>query len=80
MATVLFRDSLVLRHARADFDPAPQDVLVENDRIAAIEPAGTIAGADEIVEAEGMLAASGLINGHFHSWDHFIKGRVEKES
>ena len=77
MGTVLFRDCLVLRHARADFDPAPQDILVENDRIAAIESAGTVAGADEIVESKGMLAASGLINGHFHSWDHFIKGRVE---
>jgi guanine deaminase len=53
------------------------DVLVEGNFITAIEPAGTIAAADEIVDCSGLLAAPGLINGHLHSWDHFLKGRIE---
>ena len=77
MVKTLFRNCLVMRDARSDFDPAPQDILVEDDRIAAIAPAGAIEDADEIVDAAGMLAAAGMINGHFHSWDHYIKGRVE---
>ena len=77
MTTILFRDCVVMRDARSEFDPAPQDILIDGDRIAAIEPSGTIGGADEIVDAKGMLAAAGMVNGHFHSWDHYIKGRVE---
>ena len=77
MTSLLVRNCLVMRDARSDFDPTPQDIRIENDRITAIEPTGRIAGADEIIDASGMLAASGMINGHFHSWDHFIKGRVE---
>lgn len=77
MTTVLFRNCLVMRDARSEFDPAPQDILVDDDRISGIERAGIINNADEIVDASGMLAASGMINGHFHSWDHFIKGRIE---
>ncbi len=77
MTTTLFRDCFVVRDARSEFDFAPQDILVDGDRISAIEPAGTIDGADGIVDAKGMLAAAGMINGHFHSWDHYIKGRIE---
>jgi guanine deaminase len=57
--------------------PDSSDILIEGDRIAAIEPAGTIADADHRIDASGLIATSGLINGHLHSWDHFIKGRVE---
>ncbi len=77
MVKTLFRNCLVMRDARSDFDPTHQDILVEDDRIAAIAPAGAIEDADEIVDAAGMLAAAGMVNGHFHSWDHYIKGRVE---
>lgn len=77
LSTTLFRNCLVLRDARGRFDPTRRDILVEADRIAAIEPAGILAGADEVVDAAGTLAAAGMINGHFHSWDHYIKGRVE---
>ena len=77
MAKTLYRGCLVMRDARTDFDPKPKDLLVEDDRISAIEPMGTIGDADQIIKADGMLAAAGMVNGHLHSWDHFIKGRVE---
>jgi len=77
MTTTLYRGCLVMRDARSPFDFSPQDILVDGERISAIEPSGTIDSADEIVDATGTLAAAGMINGHFHSWDHYIKGRVE---
>ena len=77
MATTLFRNCLVMRDARGAFNPEARDILVDGERIAAIEPAGSLPGADAVHDATGTLAAPGLINGHFHSWDHFIKGRIE---
>ena len=77
MSKTLFRNCLVVRDARSPFNPARQDILVDGDKVAAIEPAGHLRDADEIVDADGKLAAAGMINGHFHSWDHYIKGRVE---
>lgn len=72
----------VLRGARAllgeafAFDAEPLDLLIENDRIKAIAPAGTLQAA-EVVDLTGRLLAPGLINGHFHSHEHFQKGRTE---
>ena len=43
-----------MRDARTDFDPKPKDLLVEDDRISAIEPMGTIGDADQIIKADGM--------------------------
>ncbi len=55
----------------------PLDVLVEGGRIAAIEPAGTIGQADEVVDLAGRLLVPGLVNGHQHSHEHFQRGRTE---
>ena len=77
MKRTLFSGCLVMRDARREFDPTPQDILTEGDRILAIEPSGIIKGADNTVDVCGNLAAPGLINGHIHSWDHYIKGRIE---
>lgn len=77
MARLVLSGALIMRDGRMAFRPDPVDILIEDDRIAAIEPAGSIQTADHVVDARGLLAAPGLINGHLHSWDHFIKGRVE---
>src|SRR5881227_445427 len=72
----------ILRGARAllgeahECDAAPHDIAVERDRIAAIAPAGTLQG-ERIIDLGGRLLVPGLINGHFHSHEHFQKGRVE---
>ena len=74
--------SLILRGACAllgedfAFDGKPLDLLVENGRIAKIAPAGRLSGA-ETVDLSGRLLAPGLVNGHFHSHEHFQKGRIE---
>jgi guanine deaminase len=73
---------LILRGACAlvgedfSFDGKPLDVLIENDRIRSLAPAGTLS-AGEVVDLHGRLLVPGLINGHFHSHEHFQKGRIE---
>jgi len=54
----------------------PLDVLLEGDRIRAIEPAGTIDDA-AVVDLTGRLLAPGMINSHYHSHEGFQKGRLE---
>ena len=77
MKRILFSGCLVMRDARSEFDSNPHDILTEGDRILAIEPSGVISDADSTVDVSGTLAAPGMINGHIHSWDHYIKGRIE---
>ncbi|MGJ7542668.1 amidohydrolase family protein [Variovorax sp. LT1R16] len=73
----------LLRNARAllgdalAFDGQPRDVLIEGDRIAAIEAAGTLADADDTIDLRDRLLVPGLVNGHQHSHEHFQRGRTE---
>ena len=55
------------------------DVLVEDDRIAAVAPsidAGNIgaAGDGEIIDASRMIVMPGLIDAHLHTWQTGIRG------
>ncbi|HEX2887340.1 MAG TPA: hypothetical protein VHP59_12975, partial [Vineibacter terrae] len=77
MAKLLLIGALIMRDGQTAFAPDPVDILIDGEVISAIAPAGTIADADRRLNVSGLLAAPGLINGHLHSWDHFIKGRVE---
>ncbi|MDQ8728247.1 amidohydrolase family protein [Bradyrhizobium sp. LHD-71] len=77
MASVLLSGVTVMRDGTSPVTSERHDVLIDGDRIKAIEPAGTIGQADERIAGGDLIATAGLINGHLHSWDHFIKGRVE---
>ncbi|MDT7612980.1 MAG: hypothetical protein QOF00_427 [Pseudonocardiales bacterium] len=68
MSTVLFRNVSILDSTGAD--PYPGDVLVEDDRIAAV---GTVDAARaegaRVVEGRGRTLMSGLCDAHTHfSW------------
>jgi 5-methylthioadenosine/S-adenosylhomocysteine deaminase len=69
-ATAIMGDSLT-------YDSRALDILIEGDKITAIEPAGSISFADEIIDLSGKMLVPGLINGHQHSHEHFQRGRTE---
>jgi cytosine/adenosine deaminase-related metal-dependent hydrolase len=67
----------LIRHATiltmdAQGDLAQGDLLVENDRIAAIAP--TVAADDaEVIDATGCIVIPGLVNAHMHTWQTALR-------
>jgi cytosine/adenosine deaminase-related metal-dependent hydrolase len=50
------------------------DLLVENDRIAAIEPSARIPKQDaDIIDATNCIVIPGLINTHMHTWQTALR-------
>src|SRR5688572_5288686 len=62
----------------ARFECGPLDVVVSNDRIAAVRPTGQ-PPQGEVIDARKRLVVAGLINGHYHSHEHYYKGRAENQ-
>lgn len=64
--TLLVRGGLVA--SGRDEAPAPRDVLVEGETIAAVEPPGTVPDeAVEVVDATGLVVAPGFVDVHSHA-------------
>lgn len=76
-STLLLRGARLLQGVALQDDGRAHDVLIAGDRIAAIEPVGTIQSADRIIALDRHLLCPGLINGHQHSHEHFQRGRTE---
>jgi guanine deaminase len=77
MGKRVYRGCFVMPDAATALERLAKDILVEDSFISTIAPAGALSEADEIIDCSNLLAAPGLINGHLHSWDHFLKGRIE---
>ena len=77
MKRTILRGAYALLGGNFDFERRPLDVLVEDDRIAAIGPAGSIHAAAPVIDLGNHLLVPGLINGHLHSHEHFQRGRIE---
>lgn len=76
MTSTVYRGAAIMPDGSAAPIMEPSDILVRGRDIMAIGPMGSLT-ADACVDVSGTIAAPGLINGHLHSWDHFIKGRAE---
>ena len=53
------------------------DILVEDDRIAAVAPASapTLKTDDaQVIDAQGLIAIPGFINAHMHTWQTALRG------
>lgn len=74
--STLLRGAYALLGDDQAFERKALDVRIEGGKIAQIAPAGTLQ-ADEVVDLSGRLLVPGLINGHFHSHEHFQRGRIE---
>ena len=73
--TTLIRNARILTLDAQDREHARADILIEDDRIAAIGPNLAADGA-RVIEAAGKLAMPGLINGHFHSQASMLAGAL----
>jgi 5-methylthioadenosine/S-adenosylhomocysteine deaminase len=77
MSRTVLRGAYALQGAELAFERRALDVVVEGERIAAIEPANSVREADHVVDLSRRLLVPGLINGHLHSHEHFHRGRTE---
>jgi cytosine/adenosine deaminase-related metal-dependent hydrolase len=75
MARILIHNAtIVTMDARLGTLPLG-DVLVDGDRISAVEPPGTIPEDHaEVVDARGCILIPGLINAHMHTWQTPLRG------
>ncbi len=75
----LIAGALVVRAKLHGYAWERADLLIDGDSIAAIEAPGSVAPAraDETLDGARLLVLPGLINGHVHSWDHYLKGCLE---
>lgn len=72
---LLVRGGVVL--AAAGEAPAPADVLVDGDRIAAVGPDLRTGPANEVLDARGCLVMPGLVNAHMHTHNTLARGATD---
>src|SRR2546423_5419287 len=75
--TTLLRGGQVYDHDGDIHRPAVADILIEDDRIAAIGP-GLRPEGHQVIDATGKLIIPGLINAHYHSHDTLCRGMFEE--
>ncbi len=75
MGRIVLQNCRALLGIEAQLSANAVDIAVEGAHIVGITEAGTVTHQAEVIDASGMLATAGLINGHQHSHEHFQKGR-----
>ena len=65
--------AITMDHDLGDLKDA--DILVEDDTITAIEPAGRInKEGTEVIDARSCIAIPGIVNTHMHTWQTALRG------
>ena len=72
MSRILIKNGTIVSMDRQTGD-LRGDLLVENERIAAINPAIEASDA-QIIDASTMIVIPGLINSHIHAWETGLRG------
>lgn len=73
---ILLKDA---RYLTPDMEVARGDVAMADGRIAAILPAGSGAAAGRTLSGEGLLWMPGLVDGHTHTSQQLLRGRLLDE-
>src|SRR5205809_8071832 len=76
MTRTVLRGAYALLGSGFDFERRPLDVLVDGERISAIEPANSIHDAGAVIDLTGQLPGPGSINGHMHSHEPLHRRRT----
>lgn len=73
MKRLLIKNASILSMdpAVGDFDDG--DILIEDERIVAVQPNLQVADA-EIVDGSHRLVTPGLVNAHIHTWEYQLRG------
>jgi 5-methylthioadenosine/S-adenosylhomocysteine deaminase len=74
MTRMLIKNAFLLTMDARLGDIPDGDVLIENDRIAAVAPHLPAPDGAEIIDARGMIVMPGLVNAHQHTWQTGIRG------
>jgi 5-methylthioadenosine/S-adenosylhomocysteine deaminase len=72
MSRILLRGGQVVTMDREIGDLPRGDILVEDDKIAAVRP--EISADAEIVDATGFIVIPGFVDTHRHTWEAAIRG------
>ena len=68
----LIRGGTVLSMDPSVGDLAPGDVLIEDDKIVAVEP--DISADAEVIDVTGNIVIPGFVDSHRHTWEAAIRG------
>lgn len=74
MSRILIRNGAIVSMDRRVGDLPRGDLLVEDDRIAAIAPTLPVPEGAEIIEAARCIVLPGLVNAHLHTWQAALRG------
>jgi len=75
--STLIRNAHVLTLDPLDREYERADILIEGDKIAAIGAELPREPGQKVIEATGLLAMPGLVNGHLHGSSNFYKGAFD---
>ena len=76
----LIKNARVLTLDEYDTEYECADILIEGSKIVEVGPDLDISSAENqisTIDAHGLLAMPGLVNGHFHSPGNFLRGAVD---
>src|SRR5205823_9431271 len=76
MGRILITGGAVISMDRRIADLPVGDVLIENDRIAAIAPQIPVPDSAQVIDAADCIVLPGLINAHVHTWQSALRGIV----
>jgi cytosine/adenosine deaminase-related metal-dependent hydrolase len=73
MSKTLIRNGTVLTLVPGS-TPMTADVLIDGDRIVAIEPNLDAGEGTSVIDADNMIVMPGLVNAHIHTWQTGLRG------